>query len=95
MPKAVMDKLRLDNTKPYKDLYSFDSSKVICLGVIKDLYVTLGQTPTKILVMDIYLSSFRNTINYLLDKDFYIFLTIIIHSFLRKAIYGFPRINFK
>jgi len=48
-----MEKLGLDITRPYKDLYSFDSSKVICLGLIKDLRVTLGQIPTKSFVIDI------------------------------------------
>jgi hypothetical protein len=33
--------------------YSFDSRKVQCLGVIKDLVVTLFQLPMKSVVMDI------------------------------------------
>jgi hypothetical protein len=37
MPKVVMDELGLDFTRPYKDLFSFDSRKVKCLGLIKDL----------------------------------------------------------
>jgi hypothetical protein len=41
MPKIVMDELGLEITKTYHDLYSFDSRKVKCLGVIKDLVVTL------------------------------------------------------
>jgi hypothetical protein len=41
MPKIVMDDLGLEITKTYHDLYSFDSRKVKCLGVIKDLLVTL------------------------------------------------------
>lgn len=43
MPKDIMEKLGLDRTTPYKDLYSFDSSKVGCLGLIKYLCVTLVQ----------------------------------------------------
>ena len=43
MPKAVMEKLNLDITRPYKDLFSFDSSQVKCLGLIKDLCVSLVQ----------------------------------------------------
>jgi hypothetical protein len=31
MPKVVMDQLGLDITRPYKDLFSFDSRKVKCL----------------------------------------------------------------
>jgi ribonuclease HI len=53
MPKAVMDELGLEITKAYHDLYSFDSRKVKCLGVIKDLVVTLFQLPMKSVVMDI------------------------------------------
>jgi hypothetical protein len=53
MPKDVMEKLGLDITIPYKDLYSFDSSKVKCIGLIKDLCVTLAQILAKSMVMDI------------------------------------------
>ena len=53
MPKAVMESLGLEITIPYKDLYSFDSSRVKCLGLIKDLCVNLAQIPAKCLVMDI------------------------------------------
>jgi hypothetical protein len=53
MPKTVMDELGLEVTKNYHDLYSFDSRKVKCLGVIKDLVVTLFQLPMKCVVMDI------------------------------------------
>jgi hypothetical protein len=41
MPKTVMDELGLEITNTYHDLYSFDSRKVKCLRVIKDLVVTL------------------------------------------------------
>ena len=53
MPKAVMEKLNLDITRPYKDQFSFDSSQVKCLGLIKDMYITLVQCPAKSIVMDI------------------------------------------
>eukprot|EP00253_Pinus_taeda_P035945 PITA_35945 len=53
MPKAVMDVLGLDITKPYHDLFSFDSRKVKCLGLIRDLAITLTQLPMKSMVMDI------------------------------------------
>ena len=43
MPKAVMERLNLDITRPYKDPFSFDSSQVKCLGLIKDLCVTHGK----------------------------------------------------
>ena len=41
MPKTIMECLGLDITKPYKDLYSFDSREVKCLGLVKDLVVSL------------------------------------------------------
>jgi hypothetical protein len=53
MPKVVMDELGLEITKTYHDLYSFDSTKVKCLGLIKDLTVTLFQLPMKSVLMDI------------------------------------------
>jgi hypothetical protein len=53
MPKTIMDELGFEVTKTYHDLYSFDSKKVKCLGVIKDLVVSLFQLPMKSVVMDI------------------------------------------
>ena len=53
MPKIVMEELGLEVTKSYHDLYSFDSRRVQCLGVIKDLVVSLFQLPMKSVVMDI------------------------------------------
>jgi hypothetical protein len=42
MPKLVMERLGLQITRPYHDLYSFDARKVRCLGIIKDLVVHLA-----------------------------------------------------
>jgi hypothetical protein len=42
MPKAIIEKLGLEITRPYWDLYSFDSRKVKCLGMIKDLAVNIA-----------------------------------------------------
>jgi hypothetical protein len=53
MPKDIMDELGLKITKTCHDLHSFDSRKVKCLGVIKDIVVTLFQLPMKKMVMDI------------------------------------------
>lgn len=55
MLKVVMDELGLEITKPYQDLYSFDSKRVKCLGVIKDPVVSLSRLPMKSIVMDIVL----------------------------------------
>ena len=40
MSKGVVESLGLEITRPYKDLYSFDSRRVKCLGLIKDMVVT-------------------------------------------------------
>jgi hypothetical protein len=53
MPKVIMDEFGLDITRPYKDIFSFDSRKVKCLGLIKDLVVSLAQIPSKNMVMDV------------------------------------------
>ena len=53
MPKAIMERLNLGITRPYKDLFSFDSSHVKGLGLIKDLCVTLVQCPAKSILMNI------------------------------------------
>ena len=53
IPKVVMDSIDLYITKNYKYLFSFDSRKVKCLGVIKDLVATLSQKPAKSAIMDV------------------------------------------
>ena len=53
MPVAIMDRLGLDITIPYHDLYSFDSRRVKCLGLIKDLVVSLEQILAKNVLMDV------------------------------------------
>lgn len=42
IPKRVMGELGLDITKSYHDLYSIDSKNFKCLGIIKELVVTLA-----------------------------------------------------
>jgi hypothetical protein len=68
MPKAVMDELGLEITKSYHELYSFDSRKVKCLGVIKDLIVTLFQFPMKSVVMDIVVADVPPKFGMLLSR---------------------------
>ena len=53
MSKEIMEKLGFDMTQKYHDLYSFDFGKVICIGPIKDLVVTLDQIPAKNVLMDV------------------------------------------
>ena len=63
-----MESLGLEITKPYKDLYSFDSSRVKCLGLIKYLCVNLAQIPTKGLFMDIVVAEIPPKYGMLLSR---------------------------
>ena len=69
MPKAIMERLNLDITRPYKDLFSFDSSQVKCLGLIKDLCVTLVQCPAKSILMDIVVAKIPLKYGMLLSRS--------------------------
>ena len=69
MPKAVMEKLGLEITRPYKDLYSFDSNRVKWLGPIKDLCVNLAQIPAKCVVMDIVVADVPPKYGMLLSRS--------------------------
>jgi hypothetical protein len=53
LPKIIMENLGLEITRPYQDLYSFDSRKVKCLGMIKDLVVNVAQVCVKSILMDV------------------------------------------
>jgi ribonuclease HI len=69
MPKMVMEELGLEVTKAYHDLYSFDSRRVQCLGVIKDLVVSLFQLPMKSVVMDIVVADVPPKFGMLLSRS--------------------------
>jgi hypothetical protein len=69
MPKIVMDEHGLKVTKTYHDLYSFDSRKVKCLGVIKDLVVSLFQLPMKSVVVDIVVADVPSKFGMLLYRS--------------------------
>lgn len=69
MPKAVMERLNLDITRPYKDLFSFDSSQVKCLGLIKDLCVSLVQYPNKTILMDVVVADIPPKYGMLLSRS--------------------------
>ena len=64
-----MDELGFSITKPYHDLFSFDSRKVKCLGLIKDLIVNLSQIPSKIIVMDIVVDDIPPKFGLLLSQS--------------------------
>jgi hypothetical protein len=69
MPKAIMEKLGLEITRPYGDLYSFDSRKVKCIGMIKDLVVNLAQIPTKSILMDVVVADIPPKYGMLLSRS--------------------------
>lgn len=69
MPKKTMDKLGLDITRVYKDLYSFYSRRVKCLVVIKDLVMVLAQIPVKIIVMDVVVADVPHNYGMLLSRN--------------------------
>jgi hypothetical protein len=69
MPKEVMDELGLDVTKPYHDLFSFDSRKFIRLGLIKDLFINLAQLPMRNMVMDIVVADIPAKFGLLLSRS--------------------------
>ena len=53
MPLSDMEQLGLQITKPYKDFYTFDSKRIKCVGLIKDMVVPLAQILVKRIVMDV------------------------------------------
>jgi hypothetical protein len=59
----------LEVKKTYHELYSFDSRKVKCIGVIKDLVVSLFQFPMKSLVMDIVVANVPTKFGMLLSRS--------------------------
>ena len=69
MPKLVTEKLGLEVTRPYKDLFSFESNQVKCLGLIKYLVVSLAQIPSKSLVMDVVVADIPPKFGMLLSRS--------------------------
>jgi hypothetical protein len=69
MPRTIMEGLGLDITKPYKDLFSFDSKQVKCLGLIKDMVVSLHQITEKNLVMDVVMADVPPKFGMLLSRS--------------------------
>ena len=69
MPKAVMEALGLSIKKPYHDLYAFDSQAVKCLGVIKDMVISLAQLPMKSVIMDVVVADITPKFGLLLSRS--------------------------
>ena len=63
-----MDELGLDITKSYHDLFSFDSRKVKCLGLIKYLAISLSQLPMRSMVMEIVVADVPPKFGMLLSR---------------------------
>ena len=59
IPKGVVERMGLEVNRPYKYLYSFDSRKVKCLELIKDMVVALEKIPSKTIVMDVVVADIR------------------------------------
>ena len=69
IPRMIMDKIGLEVTRPYKDLFSFDSNKVKYLGLIKYLVISLAQIPSKTLVMDLVVADIPLKFGMLLSRS--------------------------
>lgn len=91
MPKVVMDQLGLEFTRPYKDLFSFYSRKVKCLGMIKDMVVSLAQTPVKNMVMDVVVTYIPSKFGMLLSRSWAVKLKGTLHmdmSYAMISVFG-------
>jgi hypothetical protein len=94
MPKVIMDELGLDITRPHKDLFSFDSRKVKCLGLIKDLVVSLTQIPSKNMFMDVVVADIPPKFGMLLSSSWAVNLKGTLHmdmSYVTIPIFGHDR----
>jgi len=69
MPKAIMDRLGLEITRSYKHMYSFDSRKAKCMGMIKDLVVNIAQILVKSVLMDVVIDDIPLKYGFLLSKS--------------------------
>ena len=69
MPKGVVERLGLDITRTYKYFYSFDSKRVKCLGLIKDMVVSLNKLPSKTVVMDVVVANIPPKFGVLLSRS--------------------------
>jgi hypothetical protein len=70
MPKVVMEELGLEITKTYHDIFSFDSKRFKCFGLIKYLAVTLTSTSIKTMVMDVVVANIPPKFGCLLSRYF-------------------------
>lgn len=69
MPKAIMEKLGLDITQKYHDLYSFELGRVQCICLIKDLVVSLDQIIAKNVLMDVVVADIPPRFGMILSRS--------------------------
>ena len=69
MPLSVIKELNLQITKPYRDLYSFDSKRVKCVYLIKDVVVSLAQIPARSIVMDVVVADIPTRFGMILSRS--------------------------
>ena len=91
MPKGVAESLGLEVTRHYKDLYSFDSRRVKCLGLIKYMVVTLNKLPSKTIVMDVVVAYIPPKFGVLLSRSWTSKLKGSLQMDMSYARYSCPR----
>ena len=64
-----MNEMGLEVTKPYRDIFSFNSNKVKFLVLIKYLVISLAQILAKILVMDVVVADIHLKFGMLLSRS--------------------------
>ena len=69
MPKIIMERMGLEITRPYKDLFSFDSKRVQCIALIKYVVVGLTQVPAKTMVMEFVVADIPPKFGMLLSRS--------------------------
>jgi hypothetical protein len=69
MPKSIMDRLGLDITRPYGYPYSFNSRRVKCMGMGKNLVLTLAQVSMKSILMDVVITNIPLKYGFLLSRS--------------------------
>ena len=79
IPKWVVESMGLEVTRPYKDLYSFYSRKITCLGMIKYMVVKLTKIPSKTVVMDVVVADIPPKFGVLMSRTWTSKLKGILH----------------
>ena len=67
MHKLIMERMGLDITRPYKDLFSFDSKRVHCIGIIKEVVAGLAQLHVNTILMNMVVANIPPKLGMLLS----------------------------